>query len=183
MASVARFARSRYYVVAWGALIVQLDVIPTYPRGSGSRVAGRTSMNPGNSRANTYRWIARISGVLLTVFTLFIGIGEALEGRSRHPDATVLSQFSPLILTMFAIWGVGMVGLLVGWWRERLGGFLSICCFILVFVLSLFNSQAHSRIGALVPMLVFCVPSALFIRSWKIRSKQGQPAKQREGAG
>ena len=140
-------------------------------------------MNPENRRANTYRWIARISGVFLTALTLFIGIGEALEGRSRHPDATLLSQFSPLILAMFAAWGFGMVGLLLGWWRERLGGLLSLCCFILVFVLNLFNSQAPSRIGALVPMLVFCVPSVLFVQSWKIRSKDGRSANQEETAG
>jgi hypothetical protein len=137
-------------------------------------------MNPKDRRANIYRWIARVSGVVLTVFTLIIGIGEALEGQSRHPGATVLGQFSPLILAMFAAWGIGLVGLLLAWWRERLGGFPSLCCFILVFVLSLFNSQAPSRIGALGPMLIYCVPSALFILSWTVRSKEAQPAKQGE---
>jgi hypothetical protein len=140
-------------------------------------------MNLETRRANTYRWLARVSGVLLTVLTLLIGIGEALEGRSRHPGAAVLSQFSLLILAIFAVWGIGLAGLLLGWWRERLGGFLSLCCFILVFVLNLFNSEASSRIGALVPMVVFCVPSVLFILSWKIRSKERQPAKQEEAAG
>ena len=134
-------------------------------------------MNPEDRRADICRWTARVSGVALTVLTLFIGIGEALEGRSRHPGATVLGQFSPLILAMFAVWGIGLAGLLVAWWRERLGGGLSLSCFTLVFVLNLFNSQAPSRIGALAPMLVFCIPAVLFIVSWRIRAKAGRPAK------
>ena len=131
--------------------------------------------------ATTYRWTARIGGVLLIVFALFIGIGEALDGRSRHPGATLLGQFSPLVLTIFAVWGIGMAGLLLGWWKERLGGLVSLGCFALVFVLNLFNSQAPSRTGALVPMLIFCIPSALFIAPWRKRSGEGQPV-EREGA-
>jgi hypothetical protein len=76
-----------------------------------------------------------------------------------------------------------MVGRLLGCWRERLGGFLSLCCFILVFVLSLFNSQATSRLGALIPTLVFCAPSVLLILSWKVRSNEGQSAKPEQAAG
>jgi len=132
-------------------------------------------MNTQNPLANAFRWIARISGVLMTVLTLFIGSGEALDGRSRHPGATLLGQFNPLVLSIFALWGTGLAGLLLGWWKERLGGILSLCCFISVFVLNLFNSQAPSRTGALAPMLIFCVPSALFIASWRMRSREGEP--------
>jgi hypothetical protein len=77
------------------------------------------------------------------------------------------------MLVTFAVWGIGLAGLLLGWWKDKLGGFLSLCCFILVFILSLFNSEAPSRTGALVPMLVFCIPSALFLASWRMRSKDG----------
>lgn len=124
-------------------------------------------MHAENRRANTYRWIARVSGVLLTVFTLWIGIGEALEGRSRHPGSTLFNQSGGLVLVIFAVWAVGLGGLLLGWCKERLGGFISLCCFLLVFILNLFNSQAPSRTGALAPMLLFCVPSLLFIASWQ----------------
>jgi hypothetical protein len=130
-------------------------------------------MRPNSPRATAFRWIARVSSVLLIALTLFIGIGEALEGRHRHPDATLLGQFSPLILTMFTVWGIGMAGLLLGWWKERLGGYLSLSCFLLVFILNLFNSEAPSRIAALVPMLIFCIPSALFLASWQIASRDG----------
>ena len=129
------------------------------------------------SHAAAFRWIARGTGVLMTILTLVIGIGEALEGPRRHPGETLLGQFTPLILTMFAVWGVGLVGLLLGWWKERLGGILSLCCFALVVVLNLFNSQAPPamRILALIPMGFHCIPSVAFIASWRLRSRDGQP--------
>jgi len=89
------------------------------------------------SRAATIlRWIARITGLLLVIFTLFIGIGEALDGRARHPGTTFLGQFTPVILATFAVWGVGLV-------------------------------------DTLYTMLVFSIPSVLFLASWWMRSKEG----------
>jgi hypothetical protein len=127
-------------------------------------------------RVAAYRWTARIGGVLIVFFTLLIGIGEALDGWQRHPGTTLLGQFSPLILVTFAVWGIGLAGLLLGWWKERLGGLLSICCFILVFVLNLFNSRAPwgMRIGTAIPMAIFCIPAMLFIASWQMRAKVGR---------
>lgn len=126
-------------------------------------------------RATAYRWTARIGGVLIVFFTLLIGIGEALDGQRRHPGTTLLGQFSPLILAMFAVWGIGLAGLLLGWWRERLGGFLAICCFMLVFVLNFFNARAPMgmRIGTAIPMAIFCIPAMLFIASWQRRANVG----------
>ena len=134
-------------------------------------------MNSEQSRATTYRWIGRIAGVLMTTLALVIGIGEALDGPRRHPGVTLLGQFTPLVLVMFAVWGVGLAGLLLGWWKERVGGILSLCCFALVFVLNLFNSQAPPamRILALIPMGFYCIPSVAFIASWRLRSRAGQP--------
>ena len=134
-------------------------------------------MNSEQSRATAYRWIARITGVLIIILTLFIGIGEALDGPRRHPGVTLLGQFTPLLLVMFAVKGAGLAGLLLGWWKERLGGILSLCCFALVFVLNLFNSQAPlaMRIVALIPMGIYCIPSVAFIASWRLRSREGQP--------
>jgi hypothetical protein len=134
-------------------------------------------MKSEQSRATAYRWIGRIVGVLMITLTLVVGIGEALDGPRRHPGVTLLGQFTPLILVMFAVKGVGLAGLLVGWWKERLGGILSLCCFALVFVLNLFNSQAPlaMRIGGLIPMAFFCIPSVAFIASWRLRSREEQP--------
>jgi hypothetical protein len=134
-------------------------------------------MSSEQSQATAYRWIARIWGVLMVTLTLVVGIGQALDGPRRHPGVTLLGQFTPLILVMFAVKGAGLAGLLLGWWKERLGGILSLFCFALVFVLNLFNPQAPPamRILAVIPMGFFCIPSVLFIASWRLRSREGQP--------
>ena len=91
------------------------------------------------------RWIARISGLLLVAFTIFMAVGYSLEERQRHPNAPFLSGLAPLVIVTFIVWGLGLVGLLLGWWKEKQGGILSLACFILVFILSLFNSGGEER--------------------------------------
>lgn len=120
------------------------------------------------------RWTARISGLLIVVFTLIFVIGSAFEDRNRHPGAPFLSGLTPLVLIIFCVWGLGLAGLILGWWKEKLGGFLSLSCFILVFILNLFNVQSPDRMGALVPMLISGIPSVLFIcYGWLTKKKQG----------
>lgn len=136
-------------------------------------------MSSEQSRATAYRWIARVTGVLIIILTLVIGIGETLDKVRRNPGVPIPDQFSPLILVMFAVWGVGLAGLLLGWWRERVGGILSLCCFALVFVMNLFNSQAPPamRIGTLIPMGTYSIPALLFIASWRLRSREELPSR------
>ena len=128
----------------------------------------------------TIRWIARISGLLLVAFTIFMAIGYLLEGRQRHPNAPLPSGLAPLVIITFIVWGIGLVGLLLGWWKEKQGGFLSLACFILVFILGLFNREGRS---ALLPMLVFSIPSVLFIYHWWMTTKTLPPVNEDESAG
>jgi hypothetical protein len=116
--------------------------------------------------ANTERWIARILGLLLSAFTILMAIGYHFEGQQKHPGAPFLSGITPIILVIFIIWGIGLFGLLLGWWKEKLGGFLSLFCFILVFILNLFNPESTGKMVALIPMLIYSIPSLLFISCW-----------------
>ena len=81
---------------------------------------------------------------------------------------------APLVIITFIVWGLGLVGLLLGWWKEKQGGFLSLACFILVFILSLLNREGRS---ALRPMLVFSIPSVLFIFHWLMTPETMPPGK------
>ena len=69
-------------------------------------------------------------------------------------------------MIIFIVWGIGLFGLLLGWWNEKLGGFLSVSCFILVFILNLFNQEAQGKMIALIPMVILSIPSFLFISCW-----------------
>ncbi len=123
-------------------------------------------MKTKNRSSNTERWIARILGLLFAAFAIFMFIGYIIEGRQRHPGEPSLSGVSPIAMIIFIVWGIGLFGLLLGWWNEKLGGFLSVSCFILVFILNLFNQEAQGKMIALIPMVILSIPSFLFISCW-----------------
>jgi len=123
-------------------------------------------MKTKNHSSNTERWIARILGLLLAGFAIFMAIGYLIEGRQKHPGAPFFSGVTPVVMFIFIIWGIGLFGLLLSWWKEKLGGFLSLSCFILVFILNLFNPESQGKLAALIPMVIFSIPSLLFISCW-----------------
>ena len=118
---------------------------------------------------NWLRWIARITGILWVVFTLFIFIGESIEGQQRHPGSG-LSSFTPIILIIFFIWGIALAGLVLALWKEGLGGIISLIGFMLTYILNLFNKQASMKENAIGVFLIFSIPSILYLVYWKLNN-------------
>jgi len=124
---------------------------------------------------NWLRWIARIAGTLMVLFTLFMFIGELLEGQKRH-GGSALSSFTPLILIIFALWGIALAGLVLAIWKEGLGGIISLLSFILMYILNLFNKEASMRGNAIAIFLFFCIPSILYLVYWKLKKDDERKA-------
>jgi hypothetical protein len=95
-----------------------------------------------------------------------MAIGYLIEGREKNPGTPFFSGVTPVVMIIFIIWGIGLFGLLLGWWKEKLGGFLSLSCFLLVVIVNLFNPESTDKIIALIPMVIFSIPSLLFISCW-----------------
>ena len=117
---------------------------------------------------NWLRWIARIAGTLMVIFTLFMFIGELLESQKRH-GRPALSSFTPLMLIIFVIWGIALAGLLLAIWKEGLGGIISLLSFILMYFLNLFNKEASMRGSAIAVFIFFSIPSILYLVYWKLK--------------
>jgi Na+/melibiose symporter-like transporter len=124
---------------------------------------------------NGLRWTARIIGTLMVLFTLFMFIGEMLEGQKRH-GGSVLASFSPLLLVIFTVWGISLAGLILAIWKEGLGGIISLICFILMFILNLFNKEASMKWSVIPVFLIFSTPSILYLVYWKLKKDVTQPA-------
>jgi hypothetical protein len=124
-------------------------------------------MKAKNKSANVMRWIARIFGAVLVVFTLIMVIGEFLESKERHHGVSPFNTYTPIIIAIFIVWGLGLAGLLIGWWKAKFGGFLSLICFILVAILNLFNAESPMQAGTFLVMAIYCIPSILFIAYWR----------------
>ena len=69
---------------------------------------------------NIIRWTARIFALLIIIFILVMFIGESI-GSSSHK--TNLSGRDYLLLSLF---GITLIGLGIGLWREGLGGLISL---------------------------------------------------------
>ena len=124
-------------------------------------------MKAKSKSAKQIRWIARISGSILVVFTLIMFAGYYQEDMNKHPDTFPLSNYTPIILTIFIFWGVGLAALIFAWWKEKVGGFLSLICFIVVAILNFFNTESTNSFMAVFVMLFYSVPSILFIAYWR----------------
>ena len=116
---------------------------------------------------NGLRWTARISGTLLVAFTLFFVIASFIDSMNRNNESPFAS-FNKLIIIIFIIWGIALAGLILALWKEGIGGFISLGCFILMYILNLFNTEASVRGGALPVFLIFSVPSILYLIYWKL---------------
>lgn len=115
---------------------------------------------------NTLRWTARIIGIAMVAFTLFIGIGEMIEGYNKH-GAAAWETFDTLLIITFSFWGAGLAGLILALWKEGLGGFVSLVSFIVFNILVAVNPNPDSSYSFV--LLIFLIPSILFLRLWWLK--------------
>lgn len=109
-------------------------------------------------------WTARIIGTLFVVLTLFIGIGEILEGQNK--PGPVLDNYT--IIT-FVVWGIGLAGLLFAMLKPGTGGLISLLGFIVFNILVAVNPNPDSTYTAV--LLLFLLPSILFLLVWWLKKQ------------
>jgi hypothetical protein len=107
----------------------------------------------------------------MVVFTLFMVIGEFIAGQNKHPGLT-LSTITPIIWTMFLIWGIALAGLVLALWREGVGGSISLTCFVLIYILNLFNKEASAQGSSIAVFLILSIPSILYLVYWKLNKDE-----------
>lgn len=115
-----------------------------------------------------FRVIARLFGTLLVVFTLYMFVGEVLVGYFRHDTATT-SSFDAITIITFVFWGIGLAGLVLAWWKEGLGGIISLLSFIIFLLLIALNPNPDVRF--MYKLCIFLVPSVLYILCWWLTGK------------
>jgi hypothetical protein len=122
------------------------------------------NLSSENKTIKTLRWTARIIGTLFVAFTLFIGIGEMLEGYINHRPAAS-STFDTTLIITFTFWGIGLAGLILALWKEGLGGIISLVSFIIFNFLVGINTKPGGAHYSSV-LLIFLIPSILYLICW-----------------
>ena len=113
---------------------------------------------------NNIRWIAGIIGTLMVAFVLIFFIGYMFEGNKKSGNGPGLDAYT--IMT-FIVWGIGLAGLLFAIWKPGTGGLISFLSFIVFNILVAVNPNPDSSYT--VVLLIFLVPSILFLLFWWLK--------------
>ena len=101
------------------------------------------------------RWGARVIAIIFIAFFLIMFIGEG--GFWSQPKGLPLGTRDYALLSL---WGLYFIGLIIGLWREGLGGLISLV-FILLHIGFL---QMEGTISSVFYMML--LPGILYLLSW-----------------
>lgn len=114
------------------------------------------------------RWTARIFGGLFVAFFLYIVVTEYIE-ELQNPDVSPVRALVSLVSSadgMLFAWiscGIAMAGLILAYWKEGLGGGISLISFILVY----FKLESGSfHVFTFISLLVVSIPCILYLVYW-----------------
>jgi hypothetical protein len=110
------------------------------------------------SYVNGVRWFARISGSLVLLFVLFLAIVEGLTGPPPGSSGKLTGSDIPLMTGMITM----LVGIVVAWFREGIGGLLMIGGFVFFFVNEL---KSEKGFGAWF-LVIFPIIGLLHLFCW-----------------
>ncbi len=116
-------------------------------------------------------WTARVFGTLLVLVTLFIVIGEMIDGYHRNGK---LETFTILQITTFIFWFLGLAGLILAWWKEGAGGILSFICTVIFLILVIISAIVNPEARFTVILFIFLIPSFLYIIYWWLTKEAAQ---------
>jgi hypothetical protein len=110
------------------------------------------------------RWTARtLSALCLGIIMMFI-IGEGFNPTKLKVNEWLLFIFFPF--------GVA-IGMVIAWWKENIGGLITIGCFILFYVVHYITNGWFPHGFA---FFIFSSPGIVFILSWHYNHKKNKSA-------
>jgi hypothetical protein len=127
--------------------------------------SARTTRRP---LAALLRWSARVIGGLLVIMTLVMAVAYYIDGLQSDAGGP-LRAFAFFLSIDFLFWGMGIVGLLIAYRYEGLGGGLALVSFGLRFLRDIIADGMTLKEGAVNDFVIFAIPAILYIASWKAR--------------
>jgi hypothetical protein len=115
-----------------------------------------------STAARVLRWTARVWGVLSLAFMAVMVGGEVIFPHAPFP--------TPLEMLGMLFFPVGVcAGIVVAWWREGLGGAISVGSMIVFYILLYFMRGQFPR-GPYFALVA--APGVLFLLSWVLTARQ-----------
>ena len=125
------------------------------------------------------RWFARSLGMLISVFSLILFIGEALEAHGRHPSTSGFADIGLVAAIGLGLIALYIIAMSLALIRERVGTLIAmgaLGAFFVIMFLGLFPgnvSGGFSLKGVLNPILLFFwLPILLYLLCWRLEAKE-----------
>ena len=124
-------------------------------------------MKPSNANTNPFltavRWTARISSIPVIVVFLLMFFGEGFDPMKVKPIEWVMLLFGPFGF---------MLGMILGWWKEGLGGAITIVSFFGAMLVGDYSGSGATY------MAVCAAPGLLFLFAWFLSKAAGVPTEE-----
>ena len=106
------------------------------------------------------RWSARILGTIEVVLLFYLAFNEFREeinSNSPSPLLTLINGQYFLAVTLT----IAFIGLIIAYWKEGLGGGISLASFIVLFI-----GWSDFHVNFILGMTLFSLPSILYFSYW-----------------
>jgi hypothetical protein len=123
------------------------------------------------------RWTARILGTIVSTLLFYLAFNEFREELANHSPSPLLTLINGqyfLAVTLTIVF----IGLIIAWWKEGLGGGISLASIIVLFI-----GWADFHLNFMLGMTLFALPSVLYVTYWLLVFLDLKKAKQDQTTG
>lgn len=106
------------------------------------------------------RWTARISSIFFIIVFLLMFLGEGFDPAKVKPIEWLMLLFGPFGF---------MLGMIIGWWKEGLGGVITILSFFAAMIVGDYSGSGAGY------MVICASPGFLFLLSWFLSKSSAIP--------
>ena len=106
------------------------------------------------------RWSARILGTIEVILLFYLAFSEFREELANHNPSPLLTLIKGqyfLAITLTIVF----FGLILAWWKEGLGGGISLASFIVLFI-----GWSDFHVNFILGMGLISLPSVLYVAYW-----------------
>ena len=123
-------------------------------------------MQQSNKLAKILKWVARLSGTAIVLFVLYFLFMEFFgsQGFEKNPLISTEDIFAFICFPLSTI-----IGLVIAWKWEGLGGLLSTLGFIILFVI-------RPELSSSPLLTALALPGLLYLVYWILTKKKQKPA-------
>jgi len=106
------------------------------------------------------RWSARILGTIEVVLLFYIAFTEFREEINNHSPSPILTLINGQYFLTVTL-TIAFIGLIIAYWKEGLGGGISLASFIVLFI-----GWSDFHVNFILGMLLASLPAILYFTYW-----------------